>query len=106
VDWWLIGVAGVAGIIILTLFNIYWRSLSETRALTTYLLAVTLHEAVYVAQRENLAKFIMTIEPKDRIDLKTQVSLRTHAMVQLAEHQMYPMVIERLWKLRTGELKL
>ncbi len=29
--------------------------------LTNYLLAVTLHEAVYEAQRENLAKFIMML---------------------------------------------
>jgi len=105
-DWWLIGTASTLGIIILTIFNIYWRSLSESRAVTNYLLAVTLHEAVYEAQRENLSKFIMMIEAKDPVDLKTKMSIRTAEMAQRLEKTMSPMVIDRLWKLRTGELKL
>ena len=105
-DWWPIGTAGTLGIIIINLFAIYWRSLSESRALATYLLAMTLHDAVYKSQRENLAKFIMMLEAKDPIDLKTKMSVRTGEMAQRVENTMTPMVIDRLWKLRTGELKL
>ena len=106
--WLLIGVLGngALGIVIVTVFSIYWRSLSENRALTTYLLAMTLHETVYQSQRENLAKFIMMIEAKDPLDLKTQMSARTQEMAQRVENTMSPIVIDRLWKLRTGELKL
>ncbi len=105
-DWWLIGTAGTLGIIIVNLFNIYWRSLSESRALVNYLLAMTLHDEVYKSQRENLAKFIVMLEAKDPIDVKTKVSIRTGQLAQRVENTMSPMVIERLWKLRTGELKL
>jgi hypothetical protein len=105
-DWWLIGVLGVLGIIIVTLISIYRRSLSEGRALTNFLLAMTLHDEVYKSQRENLSKYITMIEAKDPIDLKMQVALRTQEMVQRVENTVSGMVIERLWKLRTGELKL
>ncbi len=101
--WWLIG---VLGIIIVTLFSIYWRSLSESRALTNYLLAMTLHETVYNSQRENLAKFIMELEAKDPIDLKTQVSTRTGEMAQRVEKTMSPMVIDRLWKLEDRRVEV
>jgi hypothetical protein len=104
-DWWLIGTAGTLGIVIVNLIAIYRRSLSEGRALTNYLLAMTLHDEVYKSQRENLAKFIMMLEAKDPIDLKIKVSIRTGQLAQRVENTMSPMVIERLWKLRSGELK-
>jgi hypothetical protein len=105
-DWWLIGLLVVLGITIITLISIYRRSLSEGRALTNFLLAMTLHDEVYKSQRENLSKYITMIAAKDPIDLKMQVALRTQEMVQRVENTVSGMVIERLWKLRAGELKL
>jgi hypothetical protein len=105
-DWWLIGLLVVLGITIITLISIYRRSLSEGRALTNFLLAMTLHDEVYKSKRENLSKYITMIEAKDPIDLKMQVALRTQEMVQRVENTVSGMVIERLWKLRAGELKL
>jgi hypothetical protein len=67
---------------------------------------MTLNETVYQSQRENLAKFIMMLEAKNPIDLKTQVSSRTEEVAQPAENTLSLMVIDRLWKLRNGELKL
>jgi hypothetical protein len=67
---------------------------------------MTLHDEVYKSQRENLSKYITMIEAKDPIDLKRQVALRTQEMVQRVENTVSGMVIERLWKLRAGELKL
>jgi hypothetical protein len=101
--WWVIG---ALGIIIVTLIAIYRRSLREGRALTHYLLAMTLHEAVYQSQRDNLAKFTMNIEAKDPFDLTSKVSLRTQQLVRRVEKMMIPVVLDRLWKLRTDELKL
>lgn len=104
--WWLIGVLGIIVIAyLMTLQKNYWRSLSETRAVTSYLLAVTLHDTVYKSQRENLAKFIMVLESKNPLDLKIQVALRTEELARRLEETMTPMVIDRLWKLRRGELK-
>jgi hypothetical protein len=105
-SWWLIGVSGIIVIAyIVTLHKNYWRSLSETRGVTSYLLAMTLHDTVYESQRENLAKFIMMLGAKTPVDLKIQVALRTEELAQRLEKTMTPMVIDRLWKLRSGELK-
>lgn len=104
-EWVLIGVLGIIIAYAVTLQKIYWRSLSETRAVTNYLLAMTLHSTVYQSQRENLAKFIMMLEAKNPTDLKIQVSLRTEELAQRLEGTMTPIVVDRLWKLRSGELK-
>lgn len=100
----MLGIIVVAYIV--TLHKNYWRSLSETRAVTSYLLAITLHDTVYKSQRENLSKSIVMLEAKDPIDLKKQVALRTGELAQRLEKTMTPMVVDRLWKLKSGELKL
>jgi hypothetical protein len=104
--WWLFGVLSIIVIAyMVTLQKNYWRSLSETRAVTSYLLAMTLHDTVYKSQRENLVEFIMMLEAKDPLDLKIQVALRTEELARQLEETTAPVVIDRLWKLRRGELR-
>jgi hypothetical protein len=69
-EWWIIGVLGIAVVILASIYRI---SLREGRELTHYLLMLILQDEIYRAARINLSNFVASADAKNPAQLSTQV---------------------------------
>jgi hypothetical protein len=97
-EWVLVAILGV---LVVLFFWLYWKALSEGRALRNYALLVLLDEGVYAVQRKGLTDLVRSIEAKDAADLGFKVYQSLDRLAERLRNTMLGVNGLR-WKLKTS----
>jgi hypothetical protein len=94
----------VVTILLVLTFWIYWKSLSDSRALRSYALLILLDEGVYHAQRQGLIQLVETSSAKSANELATKVMLSVDDLANRLAKTSTPGVHAGLWQIKKAAL--